>query len=53
MQLRDYLRRRKLAFALIEVRDSDKSLLDIALDYGYSSHAAFTAHLSWLTVSPQ
>ena len=42
MQLRDYLRRRKLAFALIEVRDSDKSLLDIALDYGYSSHAAFT-----------
>lgn len=42
MQLRDYLRHRKLAFALKEVRDSDKSLLDIAFDYGFSSHEAFT-----------
>lgn len=42
LQFRDYLRRRKLAFALKEVRDSDKSLLDIALDYGFSSHEAFT-----------
>ena len=42
LPFRDYLRRRKLAFALKEVRDSDKSLLDIALDYGFSSHEAFT-----------
>ncbi|WP_139652336.1 helix-turn-helix transcriptional regulator [Raoultibacter phocaeensis] len=42
MQLRDYLRRRKLAFALREVRDSEKSLLDIAFEYGFSSHEAFT-----------
>lgn len=42
MQLRDYLRRRRLAFALKEVRDSEKSLLDIAFDYGFSSHEAFT-----------
>lgn len=42
MQFRDYLRNRKLAFALKEVRDSEKSLLDIALDYGFSSHEAFT-----------
>ena len=42
MQLRDYLRHRKLAFALKEVRDSDKSLLHIAFDYGFSSHEAFT-----------
>ncbi|GKX31478.1 AraC family transcriptional regulator [Vallitalea longa] len=42
MQFRDYLRNRKLAFALKEVRDSEKSLLDIAFDYGYSSHEAFT-----------
>ncbi|MFD2881729.1 helix-turn-helix transcriptional regulator [Paenibacillus rhizoplanae] len=41
MQLRDYLRHRKLAFALKEVRDSGKSILDIALDYGFSSHEAF------------
>ena len=42
MQFRDYLRLRKLAFAVKEIRDSDKSLLDIALDYGFSSHEAFT-----------
>jgi len=39
---RDYLRLRKLAFALKEVRDSEKSLLDIAFAYGFSSHEAFT-----------
>lgn len=42
MRLRDYLRRRKLAFALKEVRDSERTLLDIAFDYGFSSHEAFT-----------
>jgi len=42
MQFRDYLRHRKLAFALKEVRDSEKSLLDIAFDYGFSSQEAFT-----------
>ena len=42
LQFRDYLRRRKLAFALKEVRDSEKGLLEIALDYGFSSHEAFT-----------
>ncbi len=42
MKFRDYLRNRKLAFALKEVRDSDKSFLDIAFDYGFSSHEAFT-----------
>lgn len=34
MPFRDYLRHRKLAFALKEVRDSQKSLLGIAFDYG-------------------
>ena len=42
MPFRDYLRARKLAFALKEVRDTDRRLLDIALDYGFSSHEAFT-----------
>lgn len=42
MQFREYLRRRKLAFALKEVRDRDKSIMDIAFDYGFSSHEAFT-----------
>lgn len=42
MQFRDYLRNRRLAFALKEVRDSNKSLLEISLAYGFSSHEAFT-----------
>lgn len=42
MPFRDYLRLRRLAFALWEVRDSDRNLLDIAMDYGFSSHEAFT-----------
>jgi len=42
IQFRDYLRLRRLAYALIDVRDTDKSFLDIAIDYGFSSHEAFT-----------
>lgn len=42
MPLREYLRLRRLALALREVRDSERGLLDIALDYGFSSHEAFT-----------
>lgn len=42
MPLRDYLRARKLALALKELRDTDTGLLQIALDYGFSSHEAFT-----------
>ncbi|MCI8562408.1 MAG: helix-turn-helix transcriptional regulator [Lachnospiraceae bacterium] len=42
MHFRDYLRHRTLAFALKEVRDSSKSLLEIALNYGFSSHEAFS-----------
>ncbi|MBD5517616.1 MAG: helix-turn-helix transcriptional regulator [Lachnospiraceae bacterium] len=42
MCFRDYLRHRTLAFALKEVRDSSKGFLEIALDYGFSSHEAFS-----------
>ena len=42
MSFRDYLRSRTLAFALKEVRDSSKGLLEIALDHGFSSHEAFS-----------
>lgn len=42
MQYRDYLRYRKLAFALKELRDTENGILDIALQYGFSSHEAFT-----------
>lgn len=42
MKLRDYLRYRRLAFALKDVRDTDKGILEIAMDYGFSSNEAFT-----------
>lgn len=42
MQFRDYLRYRRLAFALKELRDTETGILDIALRYGFSSHEAFT-----------
>lgn len=42
MQFRDYLRYRRLAFALKQLRDTSDSVLDIALDYGFSSNEAFT-----------
>jgi len=42
MQFKDYLRFRRLAFALKELRDTDRSILSIALDHGFSSHEAFT-----------
>ena len=42
MNFRDYLRHRTLAFALKDVRDTSKGLLEIAMDYGFSSHEAFS-----------
>lgn len=42
MALREYLRERRLALALKEVRDTGRAILDIALQYGFSSHEAFT-----------
>lgn len=46
MPLREYLNGRRLAFALTDVRDTQKGLLDIALDYGFSSQEAFTRAFS-------
>jgi len=42
MLIGDYIRLRKLSFALIEVRDTKDKFLDIALKYGFGSHEAFT-----------
>ncbi len=42
MSLREYMGQRSLALALKEVRDTDRGLLPIALDYGFSSHEAFS-----------
>ncbi len=42
MTLREYMGQRSLALSLKEVRDTDRGLLAIALDYGFSSHEAFS-----------
>ena len=42
MNLRDYMGQRSLSFALREVRDTTRGLLEIAFDYGFSSHEAFS-----------
>ena len=54
MAFRDYLRYRRLAFALKEIRNTKRSILDIALEYGFSSHEAFTrAFKEAYSVSPK
>lgn len=42
MTLKDYIRFRKMAFALKELRDTDNSIINIAVKYGFSSNEAFT-----------
>lgn len=42
MSFREYLRGRRLAFALKALRDSDRGILEIAMDCGFSSNEAFT-----------
>jgi AraC-like DNA-binding protein len=42
VSFRDYLRLRRLAYALIEVRETRRNFLEIALNYGFSSHEAFS-----------
>jgi AraC-like DNA-binding protein len=39
--LRDYLRLRKLAYSVIDLRDSRLRILDIAVKYGFSSQEAY------------
>ena len=42
MTLKQYLAGRRLYHATIQVRDTKKPIIDIALEYGYSSQAALT-----------
>lgn len=40
--LSDYIRRRRLSLAAIELQHSNISIIDVALKYRYDSHASFT-----------
>lgn len=42
ISLGEYIRNRRLSCAVCDIRKSDSRILDIALKYGYESHAAFT-----------
>ena len=42
MRFRDYLRKRRLAFALKDLRDGRDRILEIAVRYGFSTHEAFS-----------
>lgn len=46
MQLRDYIRLRRVCHAALELRDTDLRILDVAVKYGFSSQAAFTRAFS-------
>lgn len=39
--LSDYIRRRKMSLAAVDLQDRNKKIIDISLDYGYSSPTAF------------
>lgn len=39
--LNEYIRRRRLSLAALELQNSDEKIIDIALKYGYSSPTAF------------
>lgn len=40
--LSEYIRRRRLTLAAFELQQSNKSVIEIAQEYGYESHSSFT-----------
>ena len=42
MPLSEYIRRRKMSLAAVDVQSTDAKIIDIALKYGYNSPTAFT-----------
>ncbi|MDP4092809.1 MAG: AraC family transcriptional regulator [Bacillota bacterium] len=40
--MKDYIRMRRISSAALQIRDTQKRILDIALEYGYNSQEAFT-----------
>ncbi|WMJ85942.1 helix-turn-helix transcriptional regulator [Anaerocolumna sp. MB42-C2] len=42
ISFKEYVRKRKLALAVKELKNTQKRILDIAIQYGFSSNEAFT-----------
>lgn len=40
--LSEYIRRRRITLAAIEIQNTDAKIIDIAMKYGYDSHSSFT-----------
>jgi AraC family transcriptional regulator len=40
--LSEYIRKRRMTLAAIEIQNSDMKIIDIAMKYGYDSHSSFT-----------
>lgn len=54
IQLSEYIRRRRLSLAALELQNSDSKIIDISMKYGYSSPTAFNrAFQNQHKVSPQ
>ncbi len=51
---KEYVLKRKLSMATIELEETDKRIVDVAVCYGFSSHEAFTrAFVKQYGVSPK
>ncbi len=48
MTLDEYIRKRKLQYALRELTDTDHRVIDIAMKYGYNSATAFSVQCAVL-----
>lgn len=42
MSFQDYVIKRKMSLAVLELRETNHRIIDIAVKYGFSSHEAFT-----------
>ena len=50
---REYIRKRRLSEASLQLVRTDRTILEIALDYGYGSHEAFSrAFRDWIRMTP-
>jgi AraC-like DNA-binding protein/DNA gyrase inhibitor GyrI len=50
--VKEYIRLRRISSAVKDIKDTDKSILDIALDYGFESNEAFTRAFKRFTGFP-
>ncbi len=50
--LAEYIRRRKMSLAAVDLQGGDKRIIDIAEKYGYRSPTAFIEHFNLFMDSP-